>query len=45
VIQERSGRAENVSVATSVPIALVALLSVVLIFVNAIGDIFRDRDS
>jgi hypothetical protein len=45
VIQDLLGRAENAGVATFVPLALAALLSVVLPFVNAIPDIFRDRDS
>jgi hypothetical protein len=45
VIQDLLGRAENVGVATFVPFALVALLTGVLPFVNAIPDIFRDRDS
>jgi len=45
VIQDLLGRAENVGVARFVPLALVALLTVLLPFVNAIGDIFRDRDS
>jgi hypothetical protein len=42
VTQDLLGRAENVGVATFVPPALVALLTVS--FVNAIPDIFRDRD-
>ena len=41
--QDLLGRAENVGVATVVPPALVALQTVP--FVNAIPDIFRDRDS
>jgi hypothetical protein len=42
VTQDLLGRAANVGVATFVPPALGALLTVP--FVNAIPDVFRDRD-
>lgn len=41
--QDLLERAENVGVARFVPPALVAILTVP--FVNAIPDVFRDRDS
>jgi hypothetical protein len=44
VTQDLLGRAANVGVATFVPPALGALLTVVLPFINAIPDVFRDRD-
>ena len=38
-------RAENLGVAALVRLALAGLLSVVLLFIHALGDVFRDRNS
>jgi hypothetical protein len=45
VIQELIARAESIGTAALVSLALAGLLTVVLLFVHSLGDVFRDRNS
>ena len=38
-------RAESPAAAALVPLALAGLLTVVLLFIHSLGDVFRDRNS
>jgi hypothetical protein len=45
VIADLLAQAKNLRVVVLVPLALAGLLTVVLLFVHSLGDVFRDRNS